>query len=61
MSEYMEYSKTRNLQNILKQYTEYAEYPKTQNKRLLKRIYMYTVYSHNSNPRYWLEPHVNSK
>ena len=29
----MEYTKTRNLQNILKQNTEYMEYFKTQNKR----------------------------
>ena len=29
----MEYIKTRNLQNILKQNTEYTEYSKTQNKR----------------------------
>ena len=29
----MEYTKTWNLQNILKQITEYTEYSKTQNKR----------------------------
>ena len=35
-----EYTKTRNLQNILKQSTEYTEYSKTQNKRkILKKGY----------------------
>ena len=32
-TEYMEYTKTQNLQNILKQNTEYTEYSNTQNKR----------------------------
>ena len=50
----MEYTKTWNLQNILKQNKEYTEYSKTQSKRknILKRLYMHTVDYHNSNPRY---------
>ena len=37
----MEYTKTWNLQNILKQITEYTEYSKTQNKRkIFKKGYV---------------------
>ena len=40
----MEYTKTWNLQNILKQITEYTEYSKTQNKRksFKKDIHVYS-------------------
>ena len=69
MTEYMEYSKirntrnkpiiqntkTRNLQNILKQDMEYTEYYLTQNKEIIFQkglIHQYTFDSHNSNSRY---------